>query len=115
MHAQPLRLSGTGRVCGGAVISRAAREVEPMVTERRRRNRRAERVAVEPPPGRAALTIQEAAWLLSCAPSTVDNLRRSGKLASVKVGRAVRISRQTIDEYLAAGGSSEPSWQPVGK
>lgn len=54
---------------------------------------------VKPPPGRDALSPQEAAWLFSCSTATVRRLVRTGELPSFRLGRAIRINRAELDRY----------------
>lgn len=42
------------------------------------------------------LTKKQAAKLLACSPSTIDNFRRSGKLTPVYLGKTVRFKRSEI-------------------
>ncbi len=46
------------------------------------------------------LTIEEAAKLLQTSTKTVYKLVRDGSLHSIKVGRAYRISKKKLTEYV---------------
>jgi excisionase family DNA binding protein len=73
--------------------NRAARRRRPPVTAR------------PPEPGREALEVPEAAWVLHLHPNSVGNLIRSGQLASFTVGRRRLIARSAIEEFIARGGT----------
>ncbi len=47
------------------------------------------------------LRAEEVARLLSLGRSTVFALMKSGELPSVRIGRAVRVPREAIDEFVA--------------
>jgi len=72
----------------------------------RRRKKRPTPVAVEPVPGRMALTVPEAAFVLNCTPNSVWNLLSTGHLVSFNLGRKRLISRPSIDEFMATGGTN---------
>ena len=46
------------------------------------------------------LTVQETAQLLKVSPITVRRYIASGRLAAVKVGRAVRIRREAVEDLM---------------
>lgn len=48
----------------------------------------------------AALRVEDAARLLDCNPDTVRKLIRNGALASVRVGRLLRIPRHSLVALL---------------
>lgn len=52
----------------------------------------------ELPEGPEAITLQEAAAILKCSDSTIENMRRDGRLKSYYRGRSVRLSRQQVME-----------------
>ena len=49
-----------------------------------------------------ALTIAETARMLGLSRATVYSLTRSGDLPSIKIGRAVRVPINALNEWLAA-------------
>jgi excisionase family DNA binding protein len=51
-----------------------------------------------------ALTVQEAAKLLSVHPETIRRAVARGELAAAKLGRMLRISPQDLDAYYRAHG-----------
>lgn len=53
------------------------------------------------------VTVNAAAEMLGVCRNTVYNLIRSGKLASVQIGRARRVTTSSIDE-IVAGTRREP-------
>jgi excisionase family DNA binding protein len=61
-------------------------------------------VPVEPQPGRLALSVPEAAWVLHCAPNTIWSLLAAGHLVSFNLGRKRLISRSSIEDFMASGG-----------
>jgi excisionase family DNA binding protein len=73
----------------------------------RRRRRRHPVTAREPEPGRLALSVPEAAYLLGCAPNTVWKLLQSDKLSSFHLGRKRLIARSAIEAFIEAGGTGE--------
>jgi len=48
------------------------------------------------PEGAAYVNKRQAARLLSCSTSTLDNLRRSGQLKAFYIGKGVRFSREEV-------------------
>jgi hypothetical protein len=68
-----------------------------------RRRRRPPVQAVQPAPGRQALTVKEAAWELNCHPNTVGNLIKSGELESF-------MSPQWTEYLLSV---SDPNGRPI--
>lgn len=48
-------------------------------------------------------TVAESARLLSLGRTKVNQLIATGELASVRVGRAVRVSRQTLEDFAGKG------------
>ena len=46
------------------------------------------------------LTVQETAQMLKVAPITVRRYIQSGRLPAVKVGRAIRVHREDVDNLL---------------
>jgi excisionase family DNA binding protein len=72
-----------------------------------RRRRRPPVQAVQPAPGRQALTANETAWELNCHPNTVWNLIRSGQLESFTLGRKRLIARSAVEALIAGGGTKE--------
>ena len=71
----------------------------------RPRRHRSSAVAVEPEPGRTALTVPQSAFVLNCSPNTVWNLVATGQLASFKLGRKRLIARSAIESFIASGGT----------
>jgi excisionase family DNA binding protein len=69
-----------------------------------RRRRRPPVQAVQPQPGRMALTVPEAAWELNCHPNTVWNLIRDGQLESFTLGRKRLVARSAVEGFIKAGG-----------
>jgi len=47
------------------------------------------------------LTVKEAADFLRVNPKTIYNLIAAGKLASVRVGRVIRIPQTALDKFLS--------------
>ena len=74
-----------------------------------RRRRRPPVQAVQPEPGRMALTVREVAWEMNVHPNTVWNLIRSGQLESFTLGRKRLVARSAIEELIARGGTAEAS------
>ncbi len=66
---------------------------------------RAERAAVD---DRLALTVPEAAELLGIGKTLAYELVDRGELPHVRLGRAVRVSRRELEEWIAAGGRGTP-------
>jgi len=56
---------------------------------------------IPPPPEKLLLSVPEAAFVLGLSERTVWYLLERQRLASVRVGRAVRISRQQLDQFIA--------------
>jgi excisionase family DNA binding protein len=52
------------------------------------------------PSGTRLLTRQEAAERLSMCIDSIDNLRRAGELASVKIGKSRRILESSLEELI---------------
>ena len=48
---------------------------------------------------REAVSVETAARLLDCHVNTIRNLIRAGKLKAFRVGRAVRIRRDILNEF----------------
>jgi len=69
--------------------------------------------AAAPPPGARRtelVTVNEAASTLRVSKSTVYRLIRSGELPALQVGRAFRIPRRALAQYVSAairGGDGE--------
>ena len=74
-----------------------------------RRRRRPPVQAVQPEPGRQALTVPETAYELNCHPNTVWNLVRSGELESFTLGRKRLVARTAIADLIPRGGTAEAS------
>ena len=55
---------------------------------------------------RIAFSMRETAHSISISERSVWSLVKSGRLASFKVGRSVRISRDAIEAFIANGGAS---------
>jgi len=58
-----------------------------------------------PFPVQRLLTIHQAAAELNCSPRTVWRLISAGSLRMVRLGRAVRITRESIEAFVARGGT----------
>jgi excisionase family DNA binding protein len=58
---------------------------------------------VEPAPGRLALTVPEAAYLLNISGWHAWNLVQKGELPSFKVGRRRLVARTVVEQYIAEG------------
>lgn len=56
------------------------------------------------------LTRQEVADMLKISVSTVQNLYMAGHIASHRVGRHVRITRQAVWDYLNGVKRETPKW-----
>ncbi len=83
--------------------------VRPVAPNRRQRRRRKPVQAVQPEPGRMALTVPEAAWELHCHPNTVHNLIAQHELESFTLGRKRLIARSALEDLIARGGTEEAS------
>jgi excisionase family DNA binding protein len=46
---------------------------------------------------------RETAELLGCSPETVTNLIKAGSLRAVRLGKAVRVPRQELENLIARG------------
>jgi excisionase family DNA binding protein len=57
-------------------------------------------VATELAPNRTALTVPEAAWVLSYPPNTVWNLIGSEQLKSFNLGRKRLVARDAVDNFI---------------
>lgn len=55
--------------------------------------------AAEIPPGTVFLTTDQAARYLGLSPKTLNNWRTKGVVPFYRFGRAIRYSRQDLDEY----------------
>jgi excisionase family DNA binding protein len=76
----------------------------PVVAPNRRQRRQRKPVqAVQPAPGRLALTVNEAAWELHVHPNTVRTLIRTGQLASFTLGRKRLVARAAVEELVKGG------------
>lgn len=64
-------------------------------------------VAIEPIPGRLALTVNEVAWELHCSPNTVWSLVGTGTLPSFKLGRKRLVARRALQEFVERGGTGD--------
>jgi excisionase family DNA binding protein len=64
-------------------------------------------VPVEPAPGKLAVAVPEAAWLLNVGVSTMWALIHSGELSSFTVGRRRLVAVGVIEAFIAAGGTSD--------
>lgn len=51
---------------------------------------------------RLLLTDPEVAQALNVSPKTVYNLRRTGRLRYIRVGRSVRVEQSAVDEFIAS-------------
>jgi excisionase family DNA binding protein len=74
-----------------------------MATYSTGRRRRAPEMAVEPLPGRLALTVPEAAYLLGISVRTCWDVVKSVELPSFKIGARRLIARSAVEEMVAAG------------
>jgi excisionase family DNA binding protein len=73
------------------------------------RRRRRPVQAVQPEPGRQALTVPETAYELNVHPNTVWNLIRDGELKSFTLGRRRLVARSAIEDLMARGGTADAS------
>lgn len=64
----------------------------------------------EPFPGRAALTIPEAALALGLGVGSVRSLIRRGELSSIAFGRAARITVRELTEYVDRRSDEAAVW-----
>jgi excisionase family DNA binding protein len=55
---------------------------------------------VQTPNSNRLLTKQQVADILNIHVNTVDNLRRSGKLSSVKLGKVVRLRESDLEDLM---------------
>jgi len=55
------------------------------------------------------LTVQETAALLRVAPVTVRRYIAAGRLATVRVGRGVRVQREAVERFVGAVPAPTPS------
>ena len=67
--------------------------------------------APEPTPGQL-LTKKEAAKLLACSPSTIDNAARAGKLPRHYIGKSVRFQKEDV-QNLPMQKTPRPMGQPL--
>lgn len=74
-----------------------------------RRRRRPPVQAVQPAPGRQALTVPETAYELNVHPNSVWNLIKAGDLESFTLGRRRLVARSAIEALIARGGTREAS------
>ena len=81
----------------------SAQQSHPVAPNRRQRRQRKPVQAVQPAPGRLALTVPEAAWELNCHPNTVWNLIRTGELASFTLGRKRLVARAAVEDLVQDG------------
>jgi excisionase family DNA binding protein len=81
----------------------------PLPNRAQRRRRRRPVQAIEPAPGRMALTVNEAAFLLNCHPNTVGNLIRAGTLESFTLGRKRLVARAAVEALIAGGETKGPA------
>ena len=56
---------------------------------------------LEPSPGHEWLTLRQAALTLQVSPATMTRLYRQGEVRAVLVGHCLRISRPSLEAYLA--------------
>ena len=68
------------------------------------KRRRRKSVPVAPPADRLALTAEEAAHVLGCSVTTVWKLLRTEQLPRMRVGRATRVPRRAVEDFVTAGG-----------
>jgi excisionase family DNA binding protein len=62
---------------------------------------------------RRPLSVREAATRLSCTPSMVRSLVRRGELASIRLGRLLRVPADALDEFVAlqrSGPTNADEW-----
>ncbi len=69
------------------------------------------KAAPEPTPGQL-LTKKEAAKLLACSPSTIDNAARAGKLPRHYIGKSVRFQKEDVLN-LPMQKTPRPMGQPL--
>jgi excisionase family DNA binding protein len=60
---------------------------------------------IDKDPEAKAVRVRYAAKELSCSDRSVWRLLASGELKSVRIGRSVRITRESIDGFIARGGA----------
>ena len=72
---------------------------------KRRTAARPDRTPTAPPPDATALRVNEAAAVLGCSTDHVFKLLKAGHLPRLELGRAVRIARPALDEFIASGGT----------
>lgn len=53
-----------------------------------------------------AVSVEEAARLLSCSERMVWNLLREGRLTRVKIGTSTRVSVEELRVFLSSGGAN---------
>lgn len=58
-----------------------------------------------PPPPRL-LTIEQTATELNCSPRTVWRLVGLGMLTAVRILRSTRITRESVEQFIAQGGTA---------
>ncbi|BBX38064.1 DNA-binding protein [Mycolicibacterium mageritense DSM 44476 = CIP 104973] len=58
----------------------------------------------EPP--RTLLTVSETAEMLRCGQTTVYQLLKDGRLASVKIGRRRLVRADAVERFIDAGGAA---------
>ncbi len=51
------------------------------------------------------LTIQQTAGELNCSTKSTRRLMEKGALRAVRIGRAVRVTRESVEQFVAAGGA----------
>lgn len=51
------------------------------------------------------LTVPQTASVLNCSPRSVWRFLAAGSLRRVRLGRAVRITRDNVEEFVAKGGT----------
>ena len=52
------------------------------------------------PPGPQFMTVNEVAVMLRVSRATIYRLVSSGALAATQVGKSVRVTRRTVDEFI---------------
>lgn len=57
-----------------------------------------------PPPPPQLYTVAQTRAILCCSRRTVDRLAAKGLLKVVRLGRAVRISRESVESLIEKGG-----------
>jgi excisionase family DNA binding protein len=62
-------------------------------------------VAVEPPPGRMALSVAEVAFVLGVSPNLVWGFLKDGLLEGFLLGNRRRIARSEVERFMRSGGS----------